>query len=132
MRSARFLSHMNHVSVSPTDGNAPTQGQRKTLTTSVTGVRFHELASYRGSLLRGPFLESPETLRAIFGSRDSLICISRTERFKSSNFTVIFLRYRENTLRFLPNSVVVVREKFVRTLVSGFFDILTGCLDIRI
>ena len=32
MRSARFLSHMNHVSVSPTDGNGPTQGQRKTLT----------------------------------------------------------------------------------------------------
>ena len=60
MRSARFLSHMNHVSVSPTDGNGPTQGQRKTLTTSVTGVRFHESASYRGSLLRGPFLESPE------------------------------------------------------------------------
>ena len=27
-----FLSHMNHVSVSPTDGNGPTQGQRKTLT----------------------------------------------------------------------------------------------------
>ena len=32
MRSARFQSHMNHVSVSPTDGNGPTQGQRKTLT----------------------------------------------------------------------------------------------------
>ena len=32
MWSARFLSHMNHVSVSPTDGNGPTQGQRKTLT----------------------------------------------------------------------------------------------------
>ena len=32
MRSARFLSHMNHVSVSPTDGNGPTQGQRKALT----------------------------------------------------------------------------------------------------
>ena len=33
MCSAReFLSHMNHVSVSPTDGNGPTQGQRKTLT----------------------------------------------------------------------------------------------------
>ena len=31
-RSARFLSHMNHVSVSPTDGTGPTQGQRKTLT----------------------------------------------------------------------------------------------------
>ena len=30
--SARFLSHMNHVSVSPTDGTGPTQGQRKTLT----------------------------------------------------------------------------------------------------
>ena len=27
-----FLPHMNHVSVSPTDGNGPTQGQRKTLT----------------------------------------------------------------------------------------------------
>ena len=27
MWSARFLSHMNHVSVSPTDGNGPTQGQ---------------------------------------------------------------------------------------------------------
>ena len=25
-------NHMNHVSVSPTDGNGPTQGQRKTLT----------------------------------------------------------------------------------------------------
>ena len=32
MLSAIFLSHMNHVSVSPTDGNGPTQGQRKTLT----------------------------------------------------------------------------------------------------
>ena len=32
MWSARFLSHINHVSVSPTDGNGPTQGQRKTLT----------------------------------------------------------------------------------------------------
>ena len=32
MWSARFLSHVNHVSVSPTDGNGPTQGQRKTLT----------------------------------------------------------------------------------------------------
>ena len=32
MWSARFLSHMNHVSASPTDGNGPTQGQRKTLT----------------------------------------------------------------------------------------------------
>ena len=30
--SARYLSHMNHVNVSPTDGNGPTQGQRKTLT----------------------------------------------------------------------------------------------------
>ena len=30
--SARFLCHMNHVSVSPTDGTGPTQGQRKTLT----------------------------------------------------------------------------------------------------
>ena len=30
--SAIFLSHMNHVSVSPTDGTGPTQGQRKTLT----------------------------------------------------------------------------------------------------
>ena len=30
--SARFLSHMNHVSVKPTDGTGPTQGQRKTLT----------------------------------------------------------------------------------------------------
>ena len=28
MWSARFLSHMNHVSVSPTDGNGPTQGQK--------------------------------------------------------------------------------------------------------
>ena len=27
-----FYSHMNHVSVSPTDGNGTTQGQRKTLT----------------------------------------------------------------------------------------------------
>ena len=26
IRSAIFLSHMNHVSVSPTDGNGPTQG----------------------------------------------------------------------------------------------------------
>ena len=30
--SAVYLSHMNHVSVSPTDGTGPTQGQRKTLT----------------------------------------------------------------------------------------------------
>ena len=28
---SRFLSHMKHVSVSPTDGTGPTQGQRKTL-----------------------------------------------------------------------------------------------------
>ena len=27
-----FLPHMNHVSVSATDGNGPTQGQRKTMT----------------------------------------------------------------------------------------------------
>ena len=32
MWSARILSHINHVSVSPTDGNGPTQGQRITLT----------------------------------------------------------------------------------------------------
>ena len=32
MRSASFVPHMNHVSVSPTSGNGPTQGQRKTLT----------------------------------------------------------------------------------------------------
>ena len=32
MRSASFVPHMNHVSVSPTNGNGPTQGQRKTLT----------------------------------------------------------------------------------------------------
>ena len=32
MWSAKFLSHMNHMSVSRTDGNGPTQGQRKTLT----------------------------------------------------------------------------------------------------
>ena len=40
----------------------------------------------------GPFLESPETLRAIFGCHNSL-CNSRTDRraFNSSNFTVIFL-----------------------------------------
>ena len=30
--NASFLPHMNHVRVSPTDGNGPTQGQRKTLT----------------------------------------------------------------------------------------------------
>ena len=29
---ASFLLHMNHVSDSPTDGNGPTQGRRKTLT----------------------------------------------------------------------------------------------------
>ena len=38
----------------------------------------------------GPFLESPETLRAIFGCHNSL-CISRTEGFKSSNFTFSLL-----------------------------------------
>ena len=27
-----FRTHVNHVSVSPTDGNGPTQGLRKTLT----------------------------------------------------------------------------------------------------
>ena len=32
MESASFLPHMNHVSVSPTNGNGPTKGQRKTLT----------------------------------------------------------------------------------------------------
>ena len=32
MWSASFQPHMNHVSVSPTNGNGPTQGQRKTLT----------------------------------------------------------------------------------------------------
>ena len=29
MWSAKFLPHMNHVSVSPTDGNGPTQGHKK-------------------------------------------------------------------------------------------------------
>ena len=32
MWSAKYVPHMNHVNVSPTDGNGPTQGQRKTLT----------------------------------------------------------------------------------------------------
>ena len=32
MRGACFVPYMNHVRVSPTDGNGPTQGQRKTLT----------------------------------------------------------------------------------------------------
>ena len=32
MLSASFVPHMNHVSVSPTDGNWPRQGQTKTLT----------------------------------------------------------------------------------------------------
>ena len=32
MWSASFVPHMNHVSVSRTNGNGPTQGQRKTLT----------------------------------------------------------------------------------------------------
>ena len=32
---------MNHVSVSPTDGNGPTQGQRKTLTR--VGIETHDL-----------------------------------------------------------------------------------------
>ena len=32
MRTASFQPHMNYVSVSPTDGNGPTQEQRKTLT----------------------------------------------------------------------------------------------------
>ena len=32
MWSASFVPHMNHLSVSPTNENGPTQGQRKTLT----------------------------------------------------------------------------------------------------
>ena len=32
MWSSKYLPYMNHVSVSPTDENGPTQGQRKTLT----------------------------------------------------------------------------------------------------
>ena len=32
MRSASFVPHMNHVSVSPTNGNGPTRRQRKILT----------------------------------------------------------------------------------------------------
>ena len=32
MWSASFVPHMNQVSVDPTNGNGPTQGQRKTLT----------------------------------------------------------------------------------------------------
>ena len=32
MRSASFVSHKNHVSASPTNGNGPTQGQRRNLT----------------------------------------------------------------------------------------------------
>ena len=32
MWCAKYVPHMNHVNVSPTDGNGPTQGQRKTLT----------------------------------------------------------------------------------------------------
>ena len=35
---------MNHVSVSPTDGNGPTQGQRDELTFVKTGRRFHGMA----------------------------------------------------------------------------------------
>ena len=36
---------------------------------------------WKKSRTRGPFLESPETLRAIFGCHNSL-CISRTERIQ--------------------------------------------------
>ena len=32
MQSTSFVPHMNHVSVSPTNRNGPTQGQRNTLT----------------------------------------------------------------------------------------------------
>ena len=40
---------MNHVSVSPTDGNGPTQGQRKTLTRAGNG---HPGQSFSLSLCR--------------------------------------------------------------------------------
>ena len=32
MRKASFVPHIKHVSVSPSNENGPTQGQRKTLT----------------------------------------------------------------------------------------------------
>ena len=47
MWSAKYLLHMNHVIISPTDGNGPTQGQRKTLTrvgTEPTTFRSHRLS----------------------------------------------------------------------------------------
>ena len=49
MRSARFQSHMNHVSVSPTDGNGPTQGQSFSLSLcgpiSICGANAHNFNS---------------------------------------------------------------------------------------
>ena len=36
-----FSTHVNHVSASPTNGNGPTQGQRKTLTR--VGIGFSVL-----------------------------------------------------------------------------------------
>ena len=54
-------------------------------------IYFYCLVLLGWSVDWGPFLESPETLRAILGCHNFL-CNSRTERiFKLSNFTIIFL-----------------------------------------
>ena len=42
------------------------------------------------SLIRGPFLESPETLRVIFGCHNSFVSQKRSG-FKSLNLTVLFI-----------------------------------------
>ena len=46
MWSASFLPHMNHVSVSPTDGNGHTQGQRKTNLKEALGLSKEDLPLY--------------------------------------------------------------------------------------
>ena len=59
-----YSPHVNHLSVTPTNGIGPTKGQMKTLTS-------------------GLFLKSLETFRAYFGCHDSLY-IFATPRFKAT------------------------------------------------
>ena len=64
--------------------------------TPASGFNSHMCLEFVGSLLLGPFLESPETLWTIFGCHNSLIPRER-RGFKSSNFTVSLLFVILNT-----------------------------------
>ena len=72
---ARFLSHMNHVSVSPTDGNGPTQGQRKTLTRVGIEPTTFELDLRRSipTELQGQSVERRRSNPKVVGSIPTLV-----------------------------------------------------------